>query len=158
MGSCTWGYKAHNKVSFIVALLITPLITTHEPPSRHTYPKAGDRFLLNSLGCCPPHCPQQVPRFECPQLLGLGFRVGIQLPRGGCRGSAGGCKLLRIASRSVRIWFSGLPYAGLAHSRFSDFQSSWSAYTSETVVMSIIAGITEVLGRRSSRSSRSSRR
>ena len=34
MGSYTWGYKSLIWVISIVTLLITLLITTHEPPSR----------------------------------------------------------------------------------------------------------------------------
>ena len=34
MGSYKWGYKSLNRVIIIVALLITLLITTHEPPSK----------------------------------------------------------------------------------------------------------------------------
>ena len=33
MGSYKWGYKSIIWVSIMVALLIPPLITTHEPPS-----------------------------------------------------------------------------------------------------------------------------
>ena len=34
MGSYKWGYKPLKWVMTIVALLITPLTTTHEPPSK----------------------------------------------------------------------------------------------------------------------------
>ena len=42
MASYKWGYKSPNIFITIVTLLITPLITTHEPPSR----VLGSRVLV----------------------------------------------------------------------------------------------------------------
>ena len=44
MGSYRWGYKSPNRVTSIATLLITLLITTHEPPSRE---------MLQSIACYP---------------------------------------------------------------------------------------------------------
>ena len=44
MGSYKQGYKSAN-MDTVVTLLITPLITTHEPPSRATRERTA-------IGCC----------------------------------------------------------------------------------------------------------
>ena len=44
MGRYKWGYKSPSDIS-IVTLLITPLIATHEPPSRRQRPLLRLRLL-----------------------------------------------------------------------------------------------------------------
>ena len=53
MGSYKWSYKSLNIIT-IVTLLISPLITPHEPPSEHSATKAISRCTTRRSSVNPP--------------------------------------------------------------------------------------------------------